>query len=64
MIMACLTTNSHGMRLGSLIGFGTKVGCGRAALREVARENGLDDSAEDDLRAAGILGIRVDHDGS
>ena len=42
----------HGVRLGSLIGLGAKIGRGRTTLGEVTREGGLDERAEDHLRAA------------
>ena len=41
----------HGMRLGRLIRLRAKIGSSRAALREEAREDRLDEGTEDDLSA-------------
>ena len=38
--------------LGGLVGLRAEVGCGGSALGEVSRKDGLDEGAEDDLRAA------------
>ena len=52
--MNVISMRLHGVRLGSLIGLGAKIGRGRATLREVAREYWLDERAEDHLCAAEV----------